>query len=148
PFKVDDAEALPEVPVRQGREVVAARRALGPDDDVARLVVAHRHILGREVRHFEEERFELGLNRPELVVEGGNRLAEDLAPIEEGLPVGWGSPADLAAEVVSLSLEVVGLLDVFAPETVELEDALDGRLRVAVGDRLADAVRVLADELE
>src|SRR5262249_3816482 len=137
-----------ELPVGLGLEVVLADAPFVSQDYVTALIFRDRNVGRGNVRHLEQQAIQLCFDAAELLVEDVDRRAELLAAVEEQDAVCVGSAAYLASKTVALGLEVVGLLDVLAAETIELDYAIDRCVRVAVLDSFADRLRIFANELK
>ena len=150
-LEVEDAERRPQVPVRLGLEVEATRLAPGPLDAVRGLVRTHRHRRVGEVgddqlegRHLASQagrlRLELGDACPQRRHAALGRLGLVPASGREELP-------DLLGAAVALGLETLDLRLGLPPAGVHLQQALQGRIAMPVGQGLPDTFGGVAVQL-
>ncbi len=148
-LEVEDAELGPEVPVRLGREVEAARHADHPFDPVGALVGAARHRVVRQVRQPQLDHSELGVDRRDAGVERLDLALEsaDRRDLDRRVLAPRLEPADRLAGFVAAPLELLEAHQGVAPFAVErLPGVQRAGILAAVGEGAMNAVGVVAEQ--
>ncbi len=149
-LEVDDVELRPEVPVGLGLEVEGRRLAPAPLDPVGALVGALGNARMNQVRDRQ-------LEGAELLLELAGAVLELLGPAAErrhlrlegfglGLPALPEQGADRLRARVAPRLQLLDLDQSRAPGGVDLEQAIERRLRAARLEHAADALGVAAEQ--
>ena len=147
-FEVEDPQRDPEVPVGLGLEAEGRRLAPAPLDPVGALVGAPGDARMDQVRDRQLEGAELLLELAGAVLELLGPAAERRHLGLEGLRLGLSAlpeqSADRLRARVAPRLQLLDLDQNRAPGGVDLEQAIERRLRAARLERAADALGVAA----
>jgi hypothetical protein len=147
PGQVNDAQALPQLPVGLGNKVEGGHVAQGANHDIVLFTLAVGHVRLRDVGQFEKQGAKLGLDLIVLLVEVGNLLAHLSHLGYKGRSIAGHSaygPAGLVAmgaKPVRLGLKAPAFL-------VQGENVVDGRFLASPLQGGGDEFRVFADKLK